>query len=332
MQKPRVAITIGKNHYERMFTQKAWTHLEEFADIVEHEGPEPAQTEELKSLLANADACLTSWGVAPLDEEVLFAAPSLRAMAHMGGSVKRYLSQEAWNRSLHVTTAAPVLAIDVAETTLGLMIVGAKKVWQFAHHVREGGWREIDAWPAGELFSKKIGIISASNVGRHVIELLQSFSVEILLYDPFVNTEAAEKLGVRKRSLEELAEEADIISLHAPAKKDTHHLINAELLSLMQDDAIIINTARGNLIDEVALIAELQKGRLFAFLDVTDSEPPAADNPLRTLPNVVVIPHIAGCIANCGRLSELAVEELHRFFTGREPVYRVTKDMLERIS
>lgn len=332
MNKPQIAITIGKNHYQRMMTKEAWERLYDFAHVLEHEGGEPATAEELKQLLSSADACITSWGVAPLDEEVLSNAPKLKAMAHMGGSVKRYLSEEAWRRDLHVTTAAPMLAIDVAETTLGLMIVGAKKVWQLAHHVREGGWRETDAWPAGELFSKKIGIVGASNVGTHVIKLLANFSVEILLYDPFISEEDAEKMGVQKRSLVNLAEEADIISLHAPAKEDTYQLINADIISLMKNEAILINTARGSLIDETALISELKKGRLFAFLDVTDPEPPAEDSPLRSLSNVVVLPHIAGCIANCGRMSELAVEELHRFFTGKEPIYRITKDMLDRIS
>lgn len=332
METPRIAVTIGKNHYERMMTPKAWSHLREFADIIEHEGDEPADKEELKKILSQADGCITSWGVAALDEEVLSAAPSLRAMAHMGGSVRRYISQEVWRRGIHVTTAAPYLAIDVAETTLGLMIVGAKKVWQFAHHVRDGGWREIDAWPAGELFSKKIGIIAASNVGRHVIKLLQNFSVEILLYDPFVSEEEAAELGAVKTGLDTLLETADIVSLHAPANEKTRQILNADRFARMKNEAIIINTARGSLIDEPALIRELEKGRFFAYLDVTDPEPPAKGSPLRRLPNVVVLPHIAGCIANCGRLSELAAEELHRFFTGREAIYEVTEKMLDRIS
>jgi len=101
---------------------------------------------------------------------------------------------------------------------------------------------------------------------------------------------------------------------------------------LMKDDALLINTGRGTLIDESALIKELSEGRFFAFLDVTDPEPPTAESPLRKLDNVVVTPHIAGCIENCNRMGELAVEELHRFFAGEPAVYQITPELLERIA
>ncbi|RME81710.1 MAG: hydroxyacid dehydrogenase [Caldilineae bacterium] len=331
MTRPIVAITIGKNHYARMFNHNAWEALRAFADVIHHPGPEPATKEELIALLPPADACITSWGVARLDADVLAAAPRLRAMAHMGGSVKRFVSDAVWERGIHVTSAGIVLARDVAETTLGLMIVGMKRVWPLARHIRDGGWRESPWWPARELVHKQVGIIGASNVGRHVIHLLKNFDVTILLYDPFVSAQEAEELGVIKLDLDDLLRRADIVSLHAPAKPDTIHMLDARRLALMKDDALLINTARGALIDEQALIAELQKGRFFAFLDVTDPEPPAADSPLRRLENVVLTPHSAGCIEDCSRMGELAVEELRRFFAGEPPIYRITPDMFGRI-
>ena len=182
------------------------------------------------------------------------------------------------------------------------------------------------------MFSKKIGIIGASNVGRHVIKLLGSFSVEILLYDPFVKPEEAKALGVTLVGLDELLRLSDIVSLHAPEKPDTIHMLNAERLAMMKDDALVINTARGALIDEKAFIRELEKGRFFAFLDVTDPEPPAADSPLRKLENVVITPHSAGCIENCGRMGEMAAEELRRFFAGEPAIYEMKPDMFGRIA
>jgi phosphoglycerate dehydrogenase-like enzyme len=100
----------------------------------------------------------------------------------------------------------------------------------------------------------------------------------------------------------------------------------------MKDDALLINTARGTLIDQPALETELRKGRFFAFLDVTDPEPPAADSPLRTLENVVVMPHLAGCIEDCSKMSEMAAEELRRFFAGEPPLYQITPEMFSRIA
>jgi len=332
MTRPTVAITIGKNHYRRMFSPAAWQALDAFADVIHHDRPEPADKAALIALLPPVDACITGWDVAQLDADVMAAAPRLRAMAHMGSSVKRFVSDAVWARDVRVTSAGLALAVDVAETTLGLMIVGMKRVWPLAQHVREGGWRETRWWPARELFGKEVGIIGASNVGRHVIKLLQAFAVHVLVTDPFISAEEAAVLGAEKVDLDELLRRSDIVSLHAPAKPETHHMLNAGRLALMKDNALVINTARGSLIDEPALINELSRGRFFAFLDVTDPEPPAADSPLRRLDNVVVMPHIAGCIENCGRMGELAVEELRRFFAGAPALYPVRPEMFARIS
>jgi phosphoglycerate dehydrogenase-like enzyme len=332
MPKPIIAITIGQAHYRRMMSQTAWDALEAFADIIHHPGQEPASREDLLALLPSAHGCLTSWGVARLDSDVIAAAPHLQIMAHMGGSVARFVSKALWQRGIRVTTAAPTLARDVAVTTLGLMIVGLKRIWPLGQHVRKGGWRESPYWPSRELYGKTVGIVGASNVGRHVIELLSPFDVRVLLYDPYVSPEEAAQLGVIKAELDDLLRQADVVSLHAPAKPETHHMLNADRLALMRNDALLVNTARGTLIDQAALIAELGKGRLFAFLDVTDPEPPAADSPLRQLDNVVVTPHLAGCIEDCSRMGEMAVEELRRHFAGEPSLYEVTANMLSRIS
>ncbi len=335
MDKVVVAVTIGKSHYPRMFSPEAWTALESFAEVIHHPGDEPAEREELISALENADGCLTSWGVAQLDADVLAAAPKLQAMAHMGSSVKRFVSEAFWEREIHLTSAGITLARTVAETTLGLMLVGQKRIWPLGDHVREGGWRDSPAWDrwySKELFRKKVGIIGASNVGRHVIKLLEPFDTTILVYDPYLDEKEAENLGVIKMELNELLEQADVVSLHTPANDETYQILNAEGLKIMKDDALLINTARGTLIDEQALIKELNQGRFFAFLDVTDPEPPDQDSPLRKLPNVVVTPHIAGCIDNCNQMGELAVEELRRFFNGEPPIYQITKEILERIA
>jgi phosphoglycerate dehydrogenase-like enzyme len=332
MTKPVIAVTIGQAHYRRMISQAAWDALSTFAGVVHHPGPEPATKEELLALLPSADGCLTSWGVARLDADVLAAAPRLQIMAHMGSSVTRFVSDALWQRGIRVTTAAPALARDVAVTTLGLMIVGLKRIWPLGQHVRAGGWRESAYWPSRELYGKAVGLIGASHVGRHVVELLRPFGARILLYDPYVSREEAERLGATKAELDDLLRQADVVSLHAPAKPETYHLLDAGRLALMKDDALLINTARGTLIDEAALIAELRRGRFFAFLDVTDPEPPDAGSPLRQLENVVVTPHLAGCIDDCGRMGEMAVEELRRHFAGEPPLYEVTAHMLTRIA
>ena len=335
MTKPKVAVAIGQSNYDRMFSKQAWQQLEDVSTIVHHEGDEPANREELIDLLPGALACITSWGVAQLDTEVIAAADSLELISHMGSSVKRFLSDSVWDRGIHVTSAGISLARDVAETTLGLMIVGRKRIWPLGRHVAGGGWRDSPAWEqwdARELARSTVGLVGASNVGRHVVELLAPFQTTILVADPYLTDEEAMRLGVERVDLHELATRADIVSLHCPENEHTRHMVNAEVLAAMKDGAVIINTARGGLIDEAALIKKLKTGRVFAFLDVTDPEPPALDSELRQLDNVVITPHIAGCIENCTRMGELAVEEIRRHIVGEPAVYEIRSDMLDRIA
>ncbi|MDE0495363.1 MAG: hydroxyacid dehydrogenase [Acidimicrobiaceae bacterium] len=335
MTGPVVAITIGQSHYRRMFSAAALDDLSAAAEIAHHAGDEPAGKQDLLTVLAGADACITGWGVAQLDADVVAAAPRLGHMAHMGGSVKRFVSEAVWERGIRVTSAAITLARDVAETTLGLMIVGRKRIWPLGNHVRDGGWRDHavwDRWDARELHRSTVGLVGAGNVGRHVIELLAPFSVTILVADPYLSDGEAESLGVERVELVELMDRSDVVSIHAPETAQTRRMIGAGELSRLGDGAVLINTARGGIIDEAALIDELATGRIFAFLDVTDPEPPAPDSPLRHLENAVVTPHIAGCIDNCHRMGELAVEEVCRYLAGRPAVNEIRPDMFDRIA
>lgn len=333
--KPIVAVTIGQSHYQRMFSEAAWRDLEDVATIVHHQGQMPANKDELLALLPGVEACITSWGVAQFDDEVVAAADSLGAIAHMGSSVQRYISDAVFERDIRVTSAGIALARDVAETTIGLMIVGRKRIWPLSQHVRDGGWRDSpvwDRWDSRELSRSTVGLVGASNVGRRVIEFLAPYETTILVSDPFLSRSDADHLGVEIVELDELLERSDVVSLHCPENEHTRQLLNEATLPLMKDGAVLINTARGGLIEEGALVAELETGRIFAFLDVSDPEPPLEDSPLRSLPNVVLTPHIAGCIENCNRMGELAVAEVRRFLNNQEAVYAITPDMFGRIA
>ena len=335
MTRPVVAITIGRSNYRRMFSDAALADLADAAEVVHHPGDEPAGKQDLLAVLGEVDACITSWGVAPLDADVVASAPRLGHLAHMGGSVKRFLSAAVWERGMRVTSASVALARDVAETTLGLMIVGRKRIWPLGNHVRDGGWRDSpvwNRWDARELSRSTVGLIGVGNVGRHVIELLAGFETTILVADPYLGDDDARRLGVERVDLADLMARCDVVSIHAPATDATRHMIDGELLGRLSDGAVLINTARGAIIDEGALVDELATGRIFAFLDVTDPEPPAPGSPLRQLENAVVTPHIAGCIDNCHRMGELAVEEVRRCLAGEPAINEVRPDMLDRLA
>ncbi len=259
---------------------------------------------------------------------------SLKIIAHAAGSVKHLMCTEVWRRKITVTTAAPALGIGVAEFALGLLITGLKQVYPFRDLTRRGLWREeSEKRQVREFYGLTIGVVGAGFAGRHLLRLLRAFDIRRLLYDPTLSSRQARRLGAEKSNLPALMRRADAITLHAPDIPATRQMINAEMLSLMKPGALLVNTARGSLIDEAALIAILRQGRIFACLDVTDPEPPAADSPFRTLDNVLLTPHIAGAVNNSiARLGHYATDELERFFHGQKPAHPVTRSRLGRIA
>jgi phosphoglycerate dehydrogenase-like enzyme len=195
-----------------------------------------------------------------------------------------------------------------------------------------GGWRDDQYARSLVLNRATVGIIGAGHVGRKVIEYLRNFEVKhILLYDPYLTVDAAAELGVIAVSLPELLRRSDAVSLHAPALPTTYHMLGSKELALLRDGTVLINTSRGQNIDEEALVSELERGRLMAFLDVTDPEPPALGSRLRSLPNVVLTPHVSGGGAN-NRMGDCAVEEVRRFLAGEPALYEVRQDMIDRMA
>ncbi|HWL52317.1 MAG TPA: hydroxyacid dehydrogenase [Chthoniobacteraceae bacterium] len=294
--------------------------LSRLAGIYRLELPRPGEAaaamgERFERHAAEAEVVVTGWSTPPLTEAMLAAAPRLRAICHSAGTVKRLLPQSAWERPIIITSANEALAIGVAETTLGMILAGLKNLFQAREWTRNGGWSALSFEPGKpsvqETYQKTVGIVSASAVGRHLIRLLENFQVRVLVYDPFLGEAEATALGVEAVSLPELAQRSDILTIHAPSLPETRGLIDGPLLSLLRDDAIVINTARGDLIDEPALLRELESGRLRAFLDVTADEPPEKEHPFRFLPNVVLTPHLAGAVTNgCFRQGALVVDQL----------------------
>ena len=186
----------------------------------------------------------------------------------------------------------------VAEHAIMLMLAVYRRLPALDRLVRAGQWKSsrLGEEQEHELAGKVVGIVGAGMIGRTVARRLSGFEVELLYYDP-VRLPAADEaaLGMTYRGLDDLLRESDVVSLHAPANATTHRMIGERTLALMKRDAILINTARGELIDEPALHRALSEGRIWAAgLDAFDREPPDPANPLFTLPNVVLSPHAAG--------------------------------------
>ncbi len=331
---PRVAVALSESMRQRIFDEAAWNLLSSISEPVLPPPSDSVTPDAARDLLQGTRACITGWGSPCLNGEVLARAEGLGLVAHAAGSVKAFVSDALWDRGVRVTSAAAVMAVDVAWTTVAMMVLARKNVFQLRESIAMGGWRSEDGWPSDELYGSTIGLVGASHVGRNVIRLLRDSGATILLYDPFIDIAAAEAMGTRKvDALDDLIRASDIVSIHAPNIPETQHMFNASNLRLLKDYAVLINTARGALIDEAALIAELKARPIFACLDVTLPEPPVPDSPLRTMPNVLLTPHLAGCVGGGQkRLGACAAEEVRRYLAGEPLMHEVTRDMLPRIA
>ena len=288
------------------------------------------------ALLAEADVLLGHWGCPFIDSSVVDRAPSLGLIAYAAGTVKFTVAEDVLDRDIRVTSGAPANAEPVAEFTLASILFANKDVFFRRDAMRDPSLNERRQPPSrlqGN-WAKTVGIVGASMIGRRVIELLRPFpQLHVALYDPFVDEAEAAQLVQVELLHSELCARSDVLSIHAPDIPETRRMIGAEQLGALRPGATLINTARGALVDHDALLAEIESGRIYAVLDVTDPEPLPDDSPFRTSPNVFLTPHIAGSEGTeLGRMTEYAVDEIRRWSAGEPARNEITRAALSRIA
>ncbi|GAB3542232.1 hydroxyacid dehydrogenase [Arthrobacter tecti] len=326
-----VAFSMGEDVFARIFPPRRRAHLGPSLPVLADEPLTTFSSPLADAVLPEVEVLITGWGAPMVDDAVLDRAPNLRYVIHAGGSVKHHLDAACWARGIEVSTAATANAIPVAEYTVAAILMANKKVLQLNAALKSTrGHINPDAmFPEMGNFEKRVGLVGASRIGRHVIELLKPFALEVVVADPYLDADAARDLGVTLMELDELASTSDVISLHAPSLPSTHNLISERVIGLMKPGATFINTARGELVDQDALIRRLCKQDLYAILDVTTPWDLPADNQLYDLPNVLLTPHAAGSLGTeLQRLAVTAIEEANRVAGGGELVHRVAVEDL----
>jgi phosphoglycerate dehydrogenase-like enzyme len=335
--KPRVVLAMSQATYSDLMRPALAARLCAAADVnlnvVIQDFGQPAAQEAAVA----AEILLTGWGSPPIDSAALDLMPKLQAVIHAAGTVKPFISAEVYARGIQVAAAVEANAVPVAEFTFAAIVFAAKRVSRFAQEYQQR--RDLGARQAAGLTARAgangivVGVVGASRVGRRVLRLLPNLDVTVLVSDPYLADADATAMGATKVGLDELVRRSDIVTLHAPALPETAKMMGRDQLAAMRDGAVLINTARGMLVDTDALTAELVGGRIDAVLDVTDPEPLPPDSPLYELPNVQLTPHIAGAIGNeVPRLLEQAITEIERLAAGLPLAHPVLADDLGRIA
>ena len=328
----KIVIAAAADLIPQLFSDRALTRISELGELAINTGS--AEPDQIRPLFRTANVVITSWGNGPLSDDLLAEAPDLCLVIHAAGSVKGLVTRSFWERGIRLANSAKPLGRGVAETALGFTLSSVKNIYALSSEMHDGKQPDAELERVTELSGLTVGTIGGGWAGSQYIRLLRGFDVEILLHDPYISQEQAAAWGARSIGLHELLRSSDIVSLHAALLPETRGMIRRETLCLMKKDAVLINTANGALIQEQDLYEHMAAGGLkYACLDVFDPEPPAVDHPLRSLPNVIMTPHIAG-LANNGLLSigEHVTSELDRFICGKTLECEISFEKLATIA
>ena len=331
--RPQIAITHREEQLKNHFSPADLDRLHAVADTFLVGTRDDCDLSALK----HADYLLGSWGMPTIDQKLLDAAPQLKAVCYAAGSIKYFVTPEAYQRDIVFTTAMHENAIPVAEWCHALIMMINKDFFGSLAVIREhgkAGFHNNDDSPvslsAPGNYDVTVGLVSFGAVARELAKRLQPMDIEVIAYDPFASTDDMATYGVRKvDTLLEVAQTSRILSLHAPNIDACAGMINQEVLQAMPDGASFINTARGRIVNEDDLVAELKTGRIQAFLDVTFPEPPEEGHPFYSMPNCFLTPHRAGSFSNeIRRMGRHAIDECLRLINGEKALTAVSEAQL----
>jgi D-3-phosphoglycerate dehydrogenase len=278
---------------------------------------------EMVRIIPGMDAIIA--GLDEITDKVITAgAPRLKIIARNGVGYNKVDIETAAKLGIPVTLAPGTNTISVCELVFGFMLSLARAIPSQDAQVRQGSWKRNLGC---ELYGKVLGVLGTGNIGSEVIKRAHAFGMEIVAFDVWQKPELCQNYNVRYLSLDEVVEKADFLTLHLPVNPDTKSLINERILKGMKKTAFIINTARGELVDEKDLYIALKTGMIAGYgADTLTHEPPAPDHPLLTLPNVVVTPHCGAYTEEAvTRCSVTAAQEVVRVLSHQPPMHPVAR-------
>ena len=277
--------------------------------------------DQIQKEIVDADAVFVR--ILELPGSLLSTAKNLKIISKHGVGYDNIDMEYCKEHGIAVTIAPGANSLSVAEHAFALMMTLAKNIIPVSKAYKEIGFAAKNSKEGMEITGKTVGVIGIGRIGSHFAKMCHGFGTEVIAYDPYV-TEAPEGVTLVD-NLETLLKQADIISLHANLTDETRKMINAERLAAMKPGVILINCARGPIVDEPALIEALKSGRIAAAgLDVTDPEPISPDNELLKMPNVIVTPHYAPTTLEAAiRVSTVAAQNIVSYLAGEEPVGRL---------
>ena len=335
MSTKRVGIQLPKQAQNQTLEARWALELEglgKTAELVEIRADTPA---EFAAGVGDVDAIITSWGLR-IDHQVIDAMKKCVVIGVGSVGVDMVDIEAATAAGIVVTNVPDVFIEEVADYAMMLLLNVSRLTPQMAQMAKDGRWYQarpiLSRIP--RVMGQTLGLFAFGNVARCTARRAKAFGMHVIAFDPYVSELEMSALGVEPVSFSELLERSDYLSVHAPHNEETEHAINAEAFARMKNSAIVINTARGPIIDEKALIEALRSGQIAgAGLDVLEQEPPALDNPLLSMDNVLVTPHVASASTRMRpETRRRAAREVALVLRGRWPMSCVNPTVLPKVT
>jgi glyoxylate reductase len=327
--KPKVFVT------RRLF-KPAMDILNEHCDVdIFDEDDNPIPRDLLLAKIKDKDGLL-SLLTDKIDAEVLEAGKKLKVVSNCAVGFNNIDVAEATKRGIYVTNTPGILTETTADCAFALMMAVSRRIVEGDKNIRAKKW--IHAWSlkmfiGGDIYGKTLGIVGLGRIGEAMVKRAKGFDMNIIYYNPTRHEDLEKKYNIKYAPLDDLLTKSDFISLHVPLNDKTHHLIGKDQLSKMKQTAYIINTSRGPVIDEKALYEALKSKQIAgAGLDVFEKEPIDPSNPLITLDNIVMTPHIASAsIDTRTAMTVMAAKNLVAVLTGKDPPHPVNPEVKKKI-
>jgi len=290
----KIYVTMPPSEQTDTFlTPKALKRLRELGEVFLNTNERQLTTDEVTEWAKDADVLVTCWGTCKYSKADVAKMPNLKLIAHTGGTVVPVAAPDLYETNVQVISGNNVFAKSVAEGALCYTLDALRRIEFYLNEVREGRWRQAEFQNRG-LIGKTVGIIGFGTIAKHFVELIRWFDCEVLIYSSHLTQEEAAKYGARTAGLEEIFSTCDVISVHAANTPKNHAMVSRKLIESMKQDALIVNTARGPVIDEEAMFEHIMSGHICGALDVFCEEPLPVDHPMRQCKNALLLPHMGG--------------------------------------
>lgn len=329
----KIFITMPKSPTADSFlTPRTWEMLNSIGEVTQNPLDHNLSVDEVLELAGDVDVLVTCWGTCQYHKVDIEKMPNLKMIAHFAGTVAPVVAQDVFETNVRVISGNDVFAKSVAEGCLCYTLAALRRLEHYMGVMRDGGFKETVFYNRG-LFGKKLGIVGFGAIARHYLNLVSWFDLEVLIYSSHLTNEEAAQYGGRTASLEEIFSECDVISIHASNTPKTQGMITRELLAMMKPDALLVNTARGAVIDEPAMFEMLLDGKFYAALDVYAEEPPAPDAPIRQCKNALLMPHMGGPTMDMRSVVALEVsKDIARMSKGEALQYEISAAAAARMT